>query len=48
MVRRSPFARSLAIWADDLLGYGKANADKKWWYDLEDVEGNGILQIPKV
>jgi reductive dehalogenase len=46
MVRRSALARSLAVWTDDLLGYGKANAAKKWWFDLEDVEGNGILQVP--
>jgi reductive dehalogenase len=44
MVRRSSLARSLAVWADDLLGYGKPDAGKKWWYDLEDIEGNGIFQ----
>jgi reductive dehalogenase len=45
-VRHSGTARSLAIWGDDLLGYGKPDYSKKWWYDLEDVAGNGILQIP--
>jgi epoxyqueuosine reductase QueG len=43
LVRRSAIARSLAVWADDLLGYGKPDASRKWWVDLEDVEGNGIL-----
>jgi reductive dehalogenase len=45
-VRHSGIARSLAVWGDDLLGYGKPDYSKKWWYDLEDVAGDGILQIP--
>jgi reductive dehalogenase len=45
-VRHSGIARSFAIWGDDLLGYGKPDYSKKWWYDLEDVLGDGILQIP--
>jgi hypothetical protein len=45
MVRRSSLSRSLAVRADDWLGYGKADFSKKWWYDLEDVEGNGVLRI---
>ena len=45
-VRHSGIARSLAIWGDDLLGYGKPDYNKKCWYDLEDVAGDGILQIP--
>jgi reductive dehalogenase len=45
-VRHSGIARSLAMWGDDLLGYGKPDDSKKWWYDLEDVAGDGILQIP--
>jgi reductive dehalogenase len=46
MMRRSSLARSLAVRADDLMGYGKPDYSKKWWYDLEDVAGDGILQIP--
>jgi hypothetical protein len=23
------------------------NYDKKWWFDLEDVNGDGILSMPK-
>jgi epoxyqueuosine reductase QueG len=46
MMRRSSPARSLAVRADDLMGYGKPDYSKKWWYDLEDVAGDGILQIP--
>ncbi len=44
-VRNFSFARSIAVWADDLLGYGKPRYDKKWWFDLEDVDG--ILRIPE-
>jgi reductive dehalogenase len=45
-VRHSRIARSLAIRGDDLFGYGKPDNSKKWWYDLEDVAGDGILQVP--
>jgi hypothetical protein len=45
-MRHSALARSLAIWGDDLLGYGKPDYNKKWWFDLEDVNGDGILTIP--
>ncbi len=46
-MRHSSIARRLAIWGDDLLGYGKPDYTKKWWFDLEDVNGDGILEIPK-
>ena len=45
-VRHSSFARSLAVRADDLLGYGKPKPENKWWFDLEDVDG--VLQIPTI
>ena len=45
-MRKSSLARSAAIWGDDLLGYGKPDYSKKWWFDLEDVEGDGALLIP--
>ncbi len=38
-MRHSGLARSIAIWGDDLMGYGKPHPDEKWWLDLEDVEG---------
>ena len=44
-VRKSSLARSIAVRADDLMGYGKSRPEKKWWFDLEDVDG--VLQIPK-
>jgi reductive dehalogenase len=44
LVRHSSLARRFSVWADDLLGYGKPRAEKKWWFDLEDVDG--VLQIP--
>jgi reductive dehalogenase len=43
-MRRIPAARRLAIWGDDLLGYGKPHYEEKWWLDLEDVDG--VLRIP--
>jgi 3-chloro-4-hydroxyphenylacetate reductive dehalogenase len=45
-MRHSGAARSLAIWGDDLMGYGKPDYSRKWWFDLEDVAGDGILKIP--
>ena len=39
-MRNIPLARRLAIWGDDLMGYGKPRLERKWWWDLEDVEGN--------
>jgi len=38
-MRHSGLARSIAIRGDDLLGYGKPDYSKKWWFDLESVEG---------
>jgi ferredoxin len=46
-MRHVGIARNFGIWCDDLLGYGKPNYNKKWWYYLEDVNGDGILTIPK-
>ena len=43
--RHSSLARSMAVRADDLLGYGKVDIENKWWFDLEDV--GGVLRIPK-
>jgi 3-chloro-4-hydroxyphenylacetate reductive dehalogenase len=45
-MRHSGIARSLAIWGDDLLGYGKPDHSKKWWLDLEDSAGDGALKPP--
>jgi hypothetical protein len=43
-VRHSSLARSIAVRADDLLGYGKPKSEKKWWFDLEEVDGS--FRIP--
>jgi len=37
-MRHSTLARRFAVWADDLLGYGKPHLEKKCWFDLEDVD----------
>jgi hypothetical protein len=29
------------------MGYGKPDNKNKWWFDLEDKNGDGILSIPK-
>jgi reductive dehalogenase len=46
-MRHSSAARKFGIWGDDLLGYGKPHYENKWWFDLEDVNGDGVLSIPK-
>ncbi|MDJ0763353.1 MAG: reductive dehalogenase [Myxococcota bacterium] len=43
-MRKIPFLRRFGVWGDDLLGYGKADYDQKWWLDLEEVDG--VLQVP--
>ncbi|MBW2031549.1 MAG: reductive dehalogenase [Deltaproteobacteria bacterium] len=43
-MRSIPVARRLAIWGDDLMGYGKPKLDHKWWFDLEEVDG--VLRVP--
>lgn len=44
-MRHFPLARSPAIWADDVMGYGKPQPKLKWWLDLERVDG--FLQEPR-
>jgi reductive dehalogenase len=46
-MRNIPLARNFAIWGDDLMGYGKPDPARKWWLDLEDVDGGGELKVPK-
>ena len=38
-MRHVPLARRFAVWADDLMGYGKPRPSRKWWFDLELVDG---------
>lgn len=35
----------IAVYLDDKLGYGRRNPQKRWWLDLEIVDG--VAQIPK-
>ena len=42
-MRNIPAARRFAIWGDDLMGYGKPDDEKKWWYDFEDVDGTLVI-----
>ena len=43
-MRNLPMMRRFAVWGDDLMGYGKPEPAFKWWFDLEDVEGE--LRVP--
>lgn len=43
-VQNNSLARRLAIKADRILDRAKANAKDKWWFDLEEADGN--LRIP--
>jgi len=43
-MRHVPPARRFGIWGDDLMGYEKPEESKKWWFDLEWVDGK--LRIP--
>ena len=29
------------------MGYGKPDYSKKWWLDLADLKGDGVLQVPE-
>jgi len=37
-----PLLVPLAVWLDDRLGHGRASAVKKWWLDLEVVDGISV------
>lgn len=43
-MRHVPAARRFGIWGDDLMGYGRPDPKKKWWFDLENVDG--VIQKP--
>ncbi len=43
-IRNFPAFNRFAVWGDDLMGYGKPKLENKWWFDLEDVDGE--LKIP--
>lgn len=44
-LRNIPLTRRFAIWADDVMGYGIPDPTRKWWLDLEEV--NGTLTVPQ-
>jgi len=39
-----PVMIPIAVWLDDKLGYGRRNPVKRWWLDLELVDGRA--QVP--
>jgi len=44
-MRHSGLARRMAIWGDDIMGYGKPHPEEQWWLDLEEVDG--VVQLPR-
>ena len=44
-LRNVPLTRRLAIRADDRFGYGRPDPERKWWLDLEAVDGE--WKIPR-
>lgn len=42
LAARSSLARRGLIRLDDLLGYGKEDPDRQWWFDMEDVGGRVV------
>lgn len=45
-MRKVPVARRFAVWGDDIMGYAEPKLKNKWWFDLEDVNGDGVLSVP--
>jgi reductive dehalogenase len=45
-MRHVPPARRLGVWGDDMMGYGRPDPKRKWWLDLEDIDGE--VQVPPV
>jgi reductive dehalogenase len=43
-MRNLPVMRRFAILGDDLMGYGRAEPEYKWWFDLEEVDGK--MRVP--
>ncbi|MDP2644301.1 MAG: 4Fe-4S double cluster binding domain-containing protein [Desulfobacterales bacterium] len=33
-MRNIPSLRNFAVWADDIMGYGRPKPEKQWWLDL--------------
>jgi reductive dehalogenase len=46
LMRKAPIARRFAVWGDDIMRYGEPKLEHKWWFDLEDVNGDGVLRVP--
>lgn len=40
-----PMLIPIAVWLDDYLGHGKRNLAKKWWFDLEVVNGVSVEPV---
>jgi reductive dehalogenase len=47
ITQRAPWTDQALVWLDDRCGYGLEDPRYKWWFDLEDVDGDGRHVIPK-
>jgi hypothetical protein len=41
---KHPFCQEIWALGDEMMGYVKPKLERKWWFDLEDV--NGVLTVP--
>lgn len=46
-VRNLPFTRRPAIWGDQLMGYGRPHPKRRWWRNLEEVDGRFRVPPPR-
>ena len=40
-----PLLVPMAVWLDDYLGNGRRNPVKKWWFDLEVIDGSCVIPV---
>jgi reductive dehalogenase len=40
-----PLLVPIAVWLDDFMGNGRRNPVKKWWFDLEVIDGNCVIPV---
>ena len=45
MIKNTPWLDKFFVKTDDFWGYGRQEIDKKWWFDMEEIDG--VLQTPK-
>jgi ferredoxin len=43
-----PLLVPVAVWLDDYMGNGRRNPVKKWWFDLEVIDGSCVIPVKGV